>query len=154
MIPIHCFFPPSLLSYSRLQDGSAVVRHKVMRKTRRLGRGRAALSPFFPPPPLFTERACVLFLRCPYYQRAWHKLSLTGLRQGILCRVNFIRCPRGLRPVGFNASQPIVPDSFFLFFAQVPRQRMRRVLLKDLIFVMEQEKETTKSLLLYKALLK
>ncbi|XP_073234021.1 transcription initiation factor TFIID subunit 4-like isoform X2 [Porites lutea] len=37
---------------------------------------------------------------------------------------------------------------------QVPRQRMRRVLLKDLIFVMEQEKETTKSLLLYKALLK
>lgn len=37
---------------------------------------------------------------------------------------------------------------------QVPRQRMRRVLLKDLIYVMEQEKETTKSLLLYKALLK
>lgn len=37
---------------------------------------------------------------------------------------------------------------------QVPRQRMRRVLLKDLLFVMEQEKETTKSLLLYKALLK
>ena len=54
----------------------------------------------------------------------------------------------------FNASQPIVPEIFFLFFAQVPRQRMRRVLLKDLIFVMEQEKETTKSLLLYKALLK
>ena len=43
---------------------------------------------------------------------------------------------------------------FLLSFAQVPRQRMRRVLLKDLIFVMEQEKETTKSLLLYKALLK
>ena len=42
--------------------------------------------------------------------------------------------------------------TIFLFFAQVPRQRMQRVLLKDVIFVMEQEKETTKSLLLYKAL--
>ena len=34
-------------------------------------------------------------------------------QQGILCRVNVIRCPRGLRPMGFNASRPIVPDIFF-----------------------------------------
>ena len=34
-------------------------------------------------------------------------------RQGIVCRVNVIRCPRGLRPMGFNASRPIVPDIFF-----------------------------------------
>ena len=34
-------------------------------------------------------------------------------RQGILCRINVIRCPRGLRPMGSNAGRPIVPDIFF-----------------------------------------
>ena len=183
------------------------MQQNVTRKTRWLGRERAALSHFLRHRPLFTERACVLFLRCPQYQKAWHWLFLAGLnvpciirllwgpivtqflaklcnsqwrelehppkcpvvqfdstliqsrskphggqsgkhkipsdtlwslynevfpvastllvyiysvqgkpkRQGILCRVNFIRCPRGLRPMEFNASQPIVPDNFFAF---------------------------------------
>lgn len=37
---------------------------------------------------------------------------------------------------------------------QYTRQRITRVNLRDLIFYMEQEKETTHSLLLYRALLK
>lgn len=53
--------------------------------------------------------------------------------------------PPGMKVIMF-------PISFLI--VQFPRQRTRRVILKDLLLVMEQEKELCNSKLLYKALMK
>ncbi|KAL7870225.1 hypothetical protein SRHO_G00077220 [Serrasalmus rhombeus] len=55
---------------------------------------------------------------------------------------------------GGSAGSPASSSSVSTSSRQYPRQRITRVNLRDFIFYMEQERETNRSLLLYRALLK
>uniref|UniRef100_A0A8B9KK75 TAFH domain-containing protein n=1 Tax=Astyanax mexicanus TaxID=7994 RepID=A0A8B9KK75_ASTMX len=63
--------------------------------------------------------------------------------------------PRKKRKVsGSSAGSPASSSTVSTSSRQYPRQRITRVNLRDFIFYMEQERETNRSLLLYRALLK
>uniref|UniRef100_A0A8C2WHG7 Transcription initiation factor TFIID component TAF4 C-terminal domain-containing protein n=1 Tax=Cyclopterus lumpus TaxID=8103 RepID=A0A8C2WHG7_CYCLU len=62
--------------------------------------------------------------------------------------------PSGTEVSGSTASSPASSSSPSASSRQYARQRITRVNLRDLIFYMEQERETAHSLLLYRALLK